>query len=72
MKILKSCFKFVFLNKKLKENNQCYILDFLKNAMIKNTNIYIYIDHKFLKKKQEHNMCKTRIQQDFIARTKQE
>jgi hypothetical protein len=34
-KILKSCFKFVFLNKKFKKRNQCYIHVTFFNVMIK-------------------------------------
>ncbi len=38
-KILKSCFKFVFLTKKFKEMNQCYVLETFLNALIKDIKI---------------------------------
>jgi hypothetical protein len=59
-KILKSCFKFVFLTKKFKEKNQHHVKLF-KNEMIMNTKMHNIVDIIEISKSMEPNKCTHQI-----------
>jgi hypothetical protein len=56
-KILKSCFKFVFLTRKSKEKTNIIFLKLFINAMIKNIKIHNILDIIGFSKSMEPNKC---------------
>jgi hypothetical protein len=56
-RIRKSWVKFVFLTKKFKEKNKCYVFETFLNAMIRNIKIHNILDIIKISKSMEPNEC---------------